>query len=122
MSYHDNNILDSNIDFRSNVPRAQQTRCDAKAHLYLGRIYLAEKRHDDAVAEFQKASELQPDLLAARRGLREARAAAAKGSYGGCGCLSVGGGGPRLASMAFPAVAILVPHLVRLALRRRQRM
>ncbi len=94
----------------------------AKAHLYLGRIHMAEKRYEEAVAEFQKASELQPDLLAARRGLREARAAAAKGRYGGCGCLSVGGGGPRLASMAFPAVAILVPHLVRLALRRRQRM
>ena len=93
----------------------------AKAHLYLGRIYLNEKRHEEAVAEFQKACELQPDLSAARRGLTEARAAAARGSYG-CGCLSLGGR-PSLASLAFPVVALFLPHaLLRLGRRRRQRM
>ncbi len=92
----------------------------AKAHLYLGRIYLNEKRHEEAVAEFQKACELQPDLSAARRGLAEARAAAARGS-GGCGCLSLGGR-PSLASLAFPIVALFLPHVLRLGRRRRQRM
>ena len=95
----------------------------ANAHLYLGRIHLAEKRPREAAEALQRAAELRPALGAAQRGLASARAAAAPQQ--GCGCLGIEApfssmfSANRLAGPLIPIGLLLAPHILRLTRRRR---
>jgi len=99
----------------------------ANAHLYLGRIYLAEKQADEAADELQRAAELKPRMAAARSGLESARSAAAASRRPGCGCLGIESplnqvfAASDLAGPLLPVALVLAPHLVRLVRRRRRR-
>lgn len=98
----------------------------ANAHLYLGRIYLAEKRADEAAAALQRAAELRPAMLAARQSLQSARSAAEASRRTGCGCLGIENPiGPLaagdVAAPLLPMALLLAPHARRLARRRPRR-
>jgi len=98
----------------------------ANAHLYLGRIHLAEKRPSEAAAALQRAAELRPAMGAAQRGLASARSAAAKRPPG-CGCLGleipIEGivSADQLIGPLLPFALLLAPHALRRARRRRTR-
>ena len=99
-------------------------RTHANAHFYLGRIYLEERRYDEAVASLERAVDHAPHMLAARASLAEARKASGT-RPGGCGCAPRAGGLARRTDMAlgavFPAALLLAPHAVRIVRRRRRR-
>jgi len=96
----------------------------AVAHLYLGRIYLSEKRPNEAAAALQRAAELRPAMGDAQRSLASARSAAAT-QKPGCGCLGLRNpfasafSADQIAGPLLPFAALLAPHAVRLARRRR---
>ena len=94
----------------------------AKAHFYLGKINLQERRYGEATESLERAVEHSPGMLAAQQGLREARAGQAKRG-GGCGCSPKAKSASRRVAMLtalFPFALLLVPHVVRLARRRRR--
>lgn len=96
-------------------------RTSGKAHFYLGRVYMEWKEYDKAIDCFQRASELSPDLVAARMSLRHAHAAKLrdKQSCGGCGGSPKMTQASRVASTLFLAALLLGPHAVRRRRRRR---
>ncbi|HUT36999.1 MAG TPA: tetratricopeptide repeat protein [Planctomycetota bacterium] len=96
----------------------------ANAHLYLGRIHLAQDRPKEAAAALQRAAELHPTMGDAQRGLATARSAAAR--QPGCGCLGIQSpfdslfSANHLVGPLLPFALLLAPHIRRLARRRRR--